>query len=127
MLTSTGTPHSLSPSPEAVSPVEEAAPISVPGDVPSRPPYRRPDVRLPGESEIEKLLTVENDLNRISSDIKESLTFEFPSSEAREPQRFSLVLELSRQGGVLRSTVRMRRSPTQLELPLEDLQLPIPF
>ena len=96
-------------------------------DVPSRPPYRRPDLRLPGELEIEKLLTVENDLNRISGDIKESLTFEFPSSEAREPQRFSLVLELSRQGGVLRSTVRMRRSPTQLELPLEDLQLSIPF
>ena len=63
------------------------------------------------------------DLNKLRDEVKESLSFDLPPTLSRASQEFSLILELKRQGATLRSTVRVRRAPTQLTLPLHDNQL----
>lgn len=129
MLTKTATPHSLIQASRSsdqadegteVS-VQESAIISDPSQLPARPGYRRPDLRQPEELELEKMLTVETDVNRLR-ELKEVLSFSFPEV-GRRSQQFSLILELKRVRAALRAIVRLCRIATQLELPLNDRQL----
>jgi predicted house-cleaning noncanonical NTP pyrophosphatase (MazG superfamily) len=129
MLTKTATPRSLpAPHKKGDKPVHEldvgsseASIITDPARLPMRPVYRRPDLRQPDEMELEKMLTVESDVNRLG-DLKETFTFSLPDSD-RGPQGFSLTIELKRTRAALRTVVRLRRLASQLKLILDEHQL----
>jgi predicted house-cleaning noncanonical NTP pyrophosphatase (MazG superfamily) len=129
MLTKTATPHSLlQPFRDAAQNAQDirinaSAPsvLSDPLHLPARPPYRRPDLRQSDDLDLEKMLTVETDVNRLR-ELKETLNFSFPGSTVGS-QQFSLVLELKRIRVGLRAVVRLRRVATQLRLPFDDRQL----
>lgn len=123
MLTTTGTPQSLVTTDTAPNLQEELVTISDPALVPRRPPYRRPDFRQAGDIEVEKMLTTEIELNKLVSEVREAVNIEFSPASRLEALDFSLVLELKRVGAVLRPTVRVRRTPTQLPLSLDNSQL----
>ena len=124
MLLSTATPGTLRKRTSLDSTAEELAladveqkVISDPAQLPARPIYRRPDLRVSSDSELEKLLTVELDVTRLGEPVRELLNFSLPDSNGGA-QRFSLILELRREGVALRTIVRLRRTELQLELPL---------
>jgi predicted house-cleaning noncanonical NTP pyrophosphatase (MazG superfamily) len=129
MLTKTATPHSLlQPFRDAAQNAQdirmnasEPSALSDPLHLPARPPYRRPDLRQSDDLDLEKMLTVETDVNRLR-ELKETLNFSFPGSNSGS-QQFSLVLELKRIRVGLRAVVRLRRVATQMRLAFDDRQL----
>lgn len=129
MLIRTATPRSVHQTTQTANdsvgslqidlPREEA--IEDPDRLPSRPIYRRPDLRQPDETAIEKMLTLEAQLNQLR-EVKESLEFSFPG-RGEGDQQFALSVELRRVRGALRIVVRFRKVDTQLRLPLDNQQL----
>lgn len=129
MLTKTATPRSLpAPPKKGGRPAQEldvSSPepsiITDPLRLPARPIYRRPDLRQPEEMEVEKMLTVESDVNRLG-ELKETFSFSLPDSD-RGSQEFSLIIELKRTQAALRAVVRLRRLASQLKLIPDEHQL----
>lgn len=131
MLKTTATPHSIQqqstisdaptlalksqPTPEPV--------ISQVTDLPTKPLYRRPDLRHVDQL-LEKLFTFETETNRIG-EVKETLTFSLPVD--REPREFNLTVELRRTRSSVRGVIRLRLLPSQLEIKFPVTQLNIEF
>lgn len=120
MLIKTSTPHSIPPPLAIESPVlnlkaEEASTpiISEATDLPSKPIYRRPDLRQVDQQR-EKLFTFEVETNKLG-DVKETLNFLMPMDKGRQ-QNFTLIVELKRTRSSVRGVVRLRVPPSQLEI-----------
>jgi predicted house-cleaning noncanonical NTP pyrophosphatase (MazG superfamily) len=133
MLTTTSTPYSLSREETEAKPTTlEGDPGGIPQptvlrpeEIPTNPPYRKPDLRTAGDKP-EKLFTFETELSRTTDRLtKQTTTFVMPVD--RESSReFTLTIEFSRERGVLRVTVRFRLEPQQLPIGLDD-QLRLDF
>ncbi len=119
MLIRTATPGTLRPSlPSEAQLLDERGSSRVISDrtsLPSRPNYRRPDLRQTGETALEKVLTVEADFARLMELQKEVFQFALPDSRGHE-QTFSVSLELKRNGSTVRAVVRLRKTDPQLPL-----------
>jgi predicted house-cleaning noncanonical NTP pyrophosphatase (MazG superfamily) len=125
MLTRTSTPHSLQRLPlEATLDLHPKAPqnvvISRPADIPSTPPYRRPDLRQV-EQEVEKLFVFEADIKEVTN-LTETVNFTLPIHDGN-PREFSLTVEIRRNRASLRSSVRLRLRPAQLSIHFPDSQV----
>ena len=123
MLTRTTSPRSIPAStkgggqaPEIPDLDTAATSISDPQRIPSKAVYRKPDLRQSEPAQLEKLLTIEIDINQLG-DLKEALEFSFPEALGGS-QRFSMALELKRLRGVMRAVARVRRVDEQLPLAL---------
>jgi predicted house-cleaning noncanonical NTP pyrophosphatase (MazG superfamily) len=92
--------------------------ITDPALLPSRPPYRKPDLRQTSTESLEKVLTIEVDLARLSESLREAFQFSMPGARGAD-ENFSISLELRRHAGALRAIVKLRRSDAQLSLPIE--------
>lgn len=88
--------------------------ISDASKLPTKPLYRRPDLRQV-DQQIEKLFTFETELNKLA-EIKETLEFSMPMNDQRQ-QDITLTVELRRTRSSVRVIVRLRlRRPVQLEI-----------
>ena len=126
MLIRTATPHSIQKLPEESDPpplilnfqsANEVV-ISDPAALPSKPAYRRPDLRQVAQ-QVEKLFTFETDLNRVGNrrfegPLKQTLNFSIPIGN--EALNVTLSVELVRSGSSLRGVIRLR--PGALQLPI---------
>ena len=120
MLTRTATPHSIhQPRPELLKPlltfqanVPETQVIGRPSDLPTKPLYRRPDLRHVNRQP-EKLFTFATEVNKLG-DLSATLNFSLPIDTGVE-QQFALTLELHRSGGDLRGQIRVRLLPSQAQ------------
>lgn len=138
MLVKTATPHSI---PKQFDPKEgklilsplvtEQAVISNPSDLPSKKPYRRPDLRQVAQ-QLEKMFTFETELNTIGNKqfegpLKQTLNFTLPIGN--QTLNMTLAIELVRSGSSLRGVVRLRSGALQLpiEFPVPENQLKIQF
>ena len=125
MLTLTRTPHSIhQPSPELPKPLltlqadmPETQVIGRPSDLPTKPLYRRPDLRQV-DQQPEKLFTFATEVNKLD-DLCATLHFSLPIDTGNE-QQFTLILELHRSGGDLRGKIRVRLLPSQPPLDFAD-------
>jgi predicted house-cleaning noncanonical NTP pyrophosphatase (MazG superfamily) len=131
MLTRTSTPHSLrkkGPLKEETLGLEPKDPeklvISRAADIPTTPPYRRPDL-LQTEQRVEKLFVFEAEINNIPN-VTETVDFTLPMSDGNT-RDFSLAVEIRRNKSSLRGTVRLRVRPDQLLMEFPDTQLHIEF
>jgi hypothetical protein len=88
--------------------------------VPQKAVYKRPDHRNLSDS-TEELLVVETELNRLGT-VVESINFELPSNV--DTQQYTSLIELSRAGGELRATVRLRSRKRKNE---SDAQISLNF
>jgi len=125
MLKKTATPHSLqkqstTPEPPTLG-LTQLSPepvISDVADLPSKPSYRRPDLRQVNQ-QFEKLFTFETEANKIG-EIKENLDFSMPIDNQRQ-QDFTLTVELIRTRSSVRGIVRLRlRRPSQLQFEFSE-------
>jgi predicted house-cleaning noncanonical NTP pyrophosphatase (MazG superfamily) len=119
MLIKTASPHSIQKIPvtsnsstlglrqQSSEPV-----ISNVADLPTKPFYRRPDLRQIN-NEIEKLFTFETEVNKIG-EIKQTLDFSIRLDDQRQ-QSFTLSIEIGRIRSSVRGVVRLRVRPLQLE------------
>lgn len=132
MLIKTATPHSIQQQPPIISDSPALAlksqqtpepVISQVTDLPTKPMYRRPDLRHINQL-IEKLFTFETETNRIG-EVKETLTFSIPID--KEPREFTLTVELRRTRSSVRGVIRLRLLPSQLEIKFPVSQLNIEF
>jgi hypothetical protein len=120
MLITTTSPYSLSPgsSPGPLVPFSgEPAlrEITDPLNVPEKAVYKRPDHRNLSDS-TEELLVVETELNRLGR-LVESINFELPSN--LDAQQYTSSIELSRTGGELRATIRLRSTRLKGDLDIQ--------
>jgi len=120
MLVKTATPHSIQK--QSVTPDSPTLWLSQPSepvisnvaDLPTKPVYRRPDLRQMNK-EFEKLFTFETELNK-TLEIKETLDFSMPVKDQQQ-QSFTLTIELRRIRSSVRGVVRLRQHRLmQLEL-----------
>jgi predicted house-cleaning noncanonical NTP pyrophosphatase (MazG superfamily) len=132
MLKRTATPHSLEKQPvltEGTLNLEPKGPrnavISRSEDIPSKPTYRRPDLRQV-EQEMEKLFVFETAIKRLT-DLSETVDFTLPIHDDGTSREFSLTVEIRRKGSSLRSSVRLRLRPSQLLIDFPDSQLQLKF
>ncbi len=128
MLIETATPHSIRnqprqtdmPAPELSVRHSSEIIISDPASIPFKPFYSRPDLRRV-DDQIEKTFNFAGDINRIE-EVKRSWSFPMPVDVQRQ-QEFSLGIEFSRKGSLLRGVVRLRlRRPLQLKIPFVSRQ-----
>ena len=133
MLKKTSTPHTLSAEEGVLSALSlhdesgdlQPSAIQRPEEIPSSLPYRKPDLRTVGELP-EKLFTFEAELSRTTErTIRHNTNFLMPLERAIV-REFTLMLEFSRQRGVIRGTIRLRPEPQQLPMDLQD-QLELDF
>jgi predicted house-cleaning noncanonical NTP pyrophosphatase (MazG superfamily) len=131
MLTRTSTPHSLQKQAdvkEATLGLESGAQrnvvISRSEDIPSTPIYRRPDLRQI-EQEIEKLFVFQTEIRK-STSLAQTVNFTLPI-DSGSPREFSLTVELRRERSSIRSSIRLRVRPSQLEINFPDFQLKFEF
>jgi predicted house-cleaning noncanonical NTP pyrophosphatase (MazG superfamily) len=128
MLRKTSTPHSLyasgtQPKDEGLSilpKIEMQQVIVNPREIPTSGPYRRPDLRTVGQ-ETEKLFTIETEVNKVGRAM-ETVAFDLPLG-GDEVRGFTLSLEFTRRGAVIRGSVRLRLQPKQMSFKVPDLQL----
>jgi predicted house-cleaning noncanonical NTP pyrophosphatase (MazG superfamily) len=125
MLARTTTPPSIHQPTSNLSKIEpelqleapETAVIVDPADLPSRPLYRRPDLRQV-DKQPEKLFKFATEANKLG-DLRATLHFSLPISPGIE-REFSLTLELRRSGSTLRGNIRVLLVPLQLEIQFPD-------
>ena len=125
MLTRTGTPHSIPHQrPKLPKPLltlkagmPEAPAIERRTDLPTKPLYRRPDLRRV-DRQPEKLFTFATETNKLG-DLRATLRFSLPIDNRIE-QHFSLTLELQRLRELLRGNIRIRLLPWQPSLKFVD-------
>jgi len=130
MLRKTSTPHSLS-SPQSQESMlsfagaSEGGPMIVrPSDIPTTSSYRRPDLRIV-QDQPEGLLAFEAEiptLQGLRNPTRESVTFSIPVDKLPSRQ-LVLMIEFSRSRSILRSNVRLRLKPLQLEMLESQLAL----
>lgn len=122
MLIKTATPHSIqkqSTAPDRPTLGLKTQQFSEPvisdvTDLPTKPLYRRPDLRQANQ-QLEKLFTFETEINKIG-EVKETLNFSMPMDNQLQ-KGFTLEVELRRTGSMVRGIVRLRlRRPLQLEI-----------
>jgi predicted house-cleaning noncanonical NTP pyrophosphatase (MazG superfamily) len=97
--------------------------ISDPAFLPESRTYTKRDLRAPQDVEIEKMFTVRTEITEGRAE--ESLNFDLPGEPGA--QKFTLALELQREGGSIRAVVRLRKSPSQMRLDLEPNQVAFDF
>lgn len=97
----TNTPSNISSELEAVSDSQKI--ITNPLELPHKPIYKRPDRRSIAATP-EELLVVETELNRLGS-VSESSSFELPPNV--DSRRYVSTIELSRERGSLRASIRL--------------------
>ena len=127
MLRQTVTPHSIQIlSPEVAKPrlmLEAQAPethiIGRRTHLPSKPFYRRPDLRHV-DKHPEKLFTFATEINKLG-DVSATLHFSMPVDNG-DDRGFTLTLELQRSGGVLRGNIRVQILPSQATFDFVDNQ-----
>jgi predicted house-cleaning noncanonical NTP pyrophosphatase (MazG superfamily) len=125
MLARTTAPRSIrqptSDSPEAELELQAEVPetpvIADPADLPTKPFYRRPDLRQV-DQQPEKLFQFATEANKLG-DVRASLHFSLPISPGND-QEFALTLELQRSGSTLRGNIRVLLVPLQLEIEFPD-------
>jgi predicted house-cleaning noncanonical NTP pyrophosphatase (MazG superfamily) len=139
MLIRTATPHSIQkPSEDPDNPPLilnfmnfHDVVISDPLAIPTKPAYRRPDLRQLSQ-QIEKLFTFETELNKVGNrrfdePLKQTLNFSLPIGS--EVLNVTLSIELVRSGSSLRGVIRLR--PGALQLPISyapaETQLTLEF
>jgi predicted house-cleaning noncanonical NTP pyrophosphatase (MazG superfamily) len=128
MLEKTSTAHS----PAAEADLKESTRLSISADrlilepsaLPSSPPYQRPDLRNVGEQR-EKLFAFQTELNRIRT-AKQSTTFSLPIDD-EALRDFTLTVEFTRSGSLLRGNVRLRLAPSQLVIKFLVPQMSLDF
>ncbi|MEK6288192.1 MAG: nucleoside triphosphate pyrophosphohydrolase [Acidobacteriota bacterium] len=133
MLKKTATPHSIPKEPAiyleppALNLKADRAPepiISEIADLPSKPLYRRPDLRQI-ERQLEKLFTFETDTTLMgdrAGNVDQTLNFSMPMGQGIRGN-FALTVELRRTGSSIRGVVRLRPGPLQLEFQFGDAPL----
>ncbi len=104
------------PQPEVISTVSQLPAVTT---------YKKQDLRVPDGGGIEKMFTVETEINALDA-LKEELEFQFPSP-GKGTDNLVLVVELQRSRGALRAVVRLRRNPTQLALGFPSEQMKFEF
>jgi predicted house-cleaning noncanonical NTP pyrophosphatase (MazG superfamily) len=127
MLIKTATPHSLqkrsADGPLMLTPLPANPTISVSSDLPTKPLYRRPDLRNVNQ-QAEKLFTFETELNQIGA-VSESAVFRMPVGD--ESHDFMLELDIKRNRSLIRGIVKLRSGARQrMSLGL-DIQPRLPF
>lgn len=128
MLRKTSTPHSLSasvtqPKDQGLSilpKVELQQVIANPIEIPATGPYRRPDLRSVGQ-QTEKLFTFETEVNRVGKAM-ETTAFDLPLG-GNDARAFTLSIEFTRKGAVIRGSVRLRLQPKQMRFVVPEAQL----
>ncbi len=132
MLTRTTTPHSLSSNSiphtgtlDLQLKGGEVGAISRSVDIPSKPTYRRPDLRQV-EEEIEKIFVFEADIKQ-AAELGQTVNFALPTNSDGTSREFSLTVEISRKGASLRSRVRLRVRPSQLLIDFPNSQMQFDF
>lgn len=102
--------------------------ISSATSLPSKPPYRRPDLRQVN-AQLEKMLTFQTELshigNKVGGEFRETLHFSLPIDDRL--QDFTLSVELRRIGSSIRTVARLRSRPSQLHIQFPDAQLELDF
>jgi predicted house-cleaning noncanonical NTP pyrophosphatase (MazG superfamily) len=128
MLRKTATPHSLSApvTPSTVPPIsllpkmELHQVIAHPLEIPTTGSYRRPDLRSVGQ-QTEKLFTFETEVNKAGKAI-ETVGFDLPLGNDDE-RSFTMTIEFTRKGAVMRGNVRLRLQPKQMSFRIPGSQL----
>ncbi len=131
MLIKTATPHSIQKQPSTTNSStlklslqqSSEAIISNTSELPVKPSYRRPDLRLVNQ-QLEKLFTFETETNTIG-EIKEDLIFSMPIGN--QQQGFTLTAELRRIGSSVRGVIRLRLLPSKPPTKLLESQLKLEF
>jgi hypothetical protein len=127
MLIKTATPHSLQKrsanGPLMLTPLSANPTISASSELPTRPLYRRPDLRNVNQ-QAEKLFTFETELNQIGA-VSESAVFRMPVGD--ESYDFILELDIKRNRSLIRGIVKFRSGAKQRNSPGLDMQPRLPF
>ena len=128
MLRKTATPHSLSaevalPQNQGLSILPEMElqqVIANPLEIPATGPNRRPDLRSIGQ-QAEKLFAFQTEVNRVGK-ATQTIAFDLPLG-GHDVRGFTLSVDFTRKGAVIRGNVRLRLQPKQMSFDVPDSQL----